>query len=208
MGDMTIRDLLNFDWLQLQVSTIIFTFVGLVVLITVITTLWRNNNRLTALDNRCNTAAADIDAQLKHRHNLIPGLVEAVRGFMGHENEVLKAVAEANAAALRATTPMARHDAEMMLGNSINSLLNAAQLYPELKASGHFKDLQQQLIDVENRVTAARRFFNLAIEEYNTQLGNFPANLVAKMQKRATRAPFRLDDEVRTDIDAPFAFKF
>ena len=208
MGDMTIRDLLNFDWLQLQLSTVIITLVTLLVLIVVITTLWRNNNRLTALDNRCNTAAADVDAQLKHRHNLIPGLVEAVRGFMGHETEVLSAVAEANAAALRATTPMARHQAETMLGNSISTLLNAAQLYPELKASGHFKDLEQQLIDVENRVTAARRFSNLAVEEYNTKLGNFPANLVAKMQKRATRAPYRLEDDARAEIDAPLAFKF
>ena len=89
MGDMTIRELLNFDWLQLQVSTVLTIIVGTVVLLTVITVLWRNNNRLTALDMRCNTAAADIDAQLKHRHNLIPGLVEAVSGFMGHENEVL-----------------------------------------------------------------------------------------------------------------------
>jgi LemA protein len=121
---------------------------------------------------------------------------------------VLKAVADANAEALRATTPMARHQAETMLGNSINSLLSAAQVYPELKASSHFKDLEQQLIDVENRVTAARRFYNLAIEEYNTQLGNFPANIVAKLQKRVSRAPFRLDDQVRTDIDAPLAFKF
>ena len=208
MGNMTIRDLLNFDWLQLQVSTVIIAVVTLLVLVTVISILWRNNNRLTALDMRCNTAAADIDAQLKHRHNLIPGLVEAVRGFMGHENDVLKSVAEANAAALRATTPMARHDAEMMLGNSITSLLNAAQLYPELKASGHFKDLEQQLIDVENRVTAARRFYNLAIEEYNTQLGNFPANVVARLQKRVNRAPFSLEDQVRSEIDAPLAFRF
>lgn len=208
MGDMTLRELIYFDWLDLRVSTILYIVVVTLVLVTVIATLWRNNNRLEALENRCNTASADIDAQLKHRHNLIPGLVESVRGFMGHENEVLKAVAEANAAALRATTPMARHDAEMMLGNNINSLLNAAQLYPELKASGHFKDLQQQLIDVENKVTAARRFYNLATEEYNTQLGNFPANIVARMQKRKNRTPYRLEKEAREEIDAPLAFHF
>ena len=208
MGDMTIRELINFDWLELRVGTILLIVVGTIVLVTVIATLWRQNNRLEALDNRCNTAASDIDAQLKHRHNLIPGLVETVRGFMGHENEVLKAVAKANAAALGATTAAGRHDAQVMLGNSINSLLAAAQLYPDLKASGHFKDLQQQLIDVENRVTAARRFYNLATEEYNTQLGNFPANVVARLQKRATRAPYKLDNEVRTEIDAPLAFSF
>ena len=208
MGDMTLRDLIYFDWLQLRVGTLVAIIVCTIVLFTIVATLWRNNNRLEALDNRCNTAAADIDAQLKHRHNLIPGLVETVRGFMGHENEVLKAVAQANAAALGATTAGARHDAEVMLGNSVNSLLSAAQLYPELKASGHFKDLQQQLIDVENRVTAARRFYNLATEEYNTHLGNFPTNIVARMQKRSTRAPFQLDSQVRADIDAPLAFNF
>lgn len=208
MGDMTLRELIYFDWLQLRVGTVVAVAVLAIVLITVIATLWRNNNRLEALDNRCNTAAADIDAQLKHRHNLIPGLVETVRGFMGHENEVLKAVARANAAALGATTAGARHNAEVMLGNSVNSLLSAAQIYPELKASGHFKDLQQQLIDVENRVTAARRFYNLAIEEYNTELGNFPTNIVARMQKRSTRPPFQLDSEARADIDAPLAFSF
>lgn len=208
MGDMTLRELIYFDWLELRVGTLVAVIVCTLVLITVITTLWRNNNRLEALDNRCKTAASDIDAQLRHRHNLIPGLVETVRGFMGHENEVLNAVAKANAAALGATTAGARHNAEVMLGNSVNSLLSAAQLYPELKASGHFKDLQQQLIDVENRVTAARRFYNLATEEYNTQLGNFPAKIVARMQKRSTRAPFQLDTEVRTEIDAPLAFNF
>lgn len=208
MGDMTLRDLIYFDWLQLRVGSLLAIIVCTVAFITIIATLWRNNNRLEALENRCNTASGDIDAQLRHRHNLIPGLVEAVRGFMGHENEVLRAVARANAAALAATTAGVRHNAEMMLGNSINSLLSAAQLYPELKASGHFKDLQQQLIDVENRVTAARRFYNLATEEYNTNLGTFPANIVARMQKRSTRAPFQLDAEVRTEIDAPLAFSF
>src|SRR5215210_7329524 len=130
MGNMTIEQLLNFDWLQLRVLTVVELVVGLIVLLTVIITLWHNNNRLTALDMRCNTAAGDVDVQIKHRHNLIPGLVEAVRGFMGHENEVLKAVAEANAAALGASTMQGRHNAEMLLGNSINSLLSAAQLYP------------------------------------------------------------------------------
>jgi LemA protein len=208
MDNMTIEQLLNFDWLQLRVMTVVELAVGLIVLLTIIITLWRNNNRLTALDMRCNTAAADVDALLKHRHNLVPDLVEAVRGFMGHESDVLKAVAEANAAALRASTSQGRHQAENMLGNSITSLLSAAQLYPELKASSHFKDLEQQLIDVQNRVTAARRFSNLAVEEYNTRLGSFPANLVARLQKRVTRTPYSLESEERSAIDAPLAVSF
>ena len=207
MSDMTIAELLRFDWLQLRVSTVAIVVVAILALTFIVTTLWKGNNRLVALDSRCNTAAADVDARLKHRHNLIPGLVETVRGFVDHENEVLIAVAEANAQALRASTQQERLSAEIQLGNSISSLMQAAQQYPELKASSHFRDLQQQLIDVEERVTAARRFFNLATEEYNNHLASFPSNLVAKVQKRAARSPYSLGEQ-REAIDAPLAFNF
>ncbi len=205
---MTLRDLINFDWLTLRVETVLIVLISLLVLITVIVTLWRNNNRLSALENRCGTAAADIDAQLKYRHNLIPGLVETVRGYVGHENEVLVKVAECNAEALRASAQQVRMDAEMQLGNSISSLLQAAQKYPELKASTHFRELQQQLTDVESKVTAARRFFNLATEEYNNQLTRFPSNLVAKLQRRKHLKPYSVTKEQRVELDAPMAFKF
>ena len=205
---MTIEELLKFDWLQLRVSTVLWVSLTSIAIVSVVTLFWRGNNRLAALDSRCTTAAADVDAQLKHRHNLIPGFVETVRGYVGHENEVLTAVAQANAEALRASNLNTRLDAEMQLGNSINTLLQAAQKYPELKASGHFQDLQRQLLDVEHRVTAARRFFNLATEEYNNQLGHFPSNVVARLQKRSARAPYSLGDAQRAEADAPFAFKF
>ena len=205
---MTIEELLRFDWLQLRVSTVLLVLLTSGAVLSMVTLFWRGNNRLAALDSRCTTAAADVDAQLKHRHNLIPGFVETVRGYVGHENEVLIAVAHANAEALRASDLNTRLNAEMQLGNSINTLLQTAQKYPELKASGHFQDLQRQLIDVENRVTAARRFFNLATEEYNNQLGHFPSNIVAKLQKRSARTPYSLGDAQRAEADAPFAFKF
>ena len=205
---MTIEELLRFDWLQLRVSTVLWVSLTSITILSVVMLFWRANNRLTALDSRCTTAAADVDAQLKHRHNLIPGFVETVRGYVGHENEVLIAVAQANAEALRASNLNARLEAETQLGNSVNTLLQAAQKYPELKASGHFQELQRQLIDVENRVTAARRFFNLAIEEYNHQLGQFPSSLVARLQKRSARAAYSLSQDQRAEIDAPLAFKF
>jgi LemA protein len=204
---MTIEELLRFDWLQLRVTSVLGVLLTSVALLSLITLFWRANNRLGALDARCTTAAADVDAQLKHRHNLIPGFVETVRGYLGHENEVLIAVAEANAEALRAANLNTRLEAETQLGNSINTLLQAAQKYPELRASGHFQELQRQLIDVENRVTAARRFFNLAVEEYNTQLDHFPSNIVARLQKRSPRAAYSLGQNQRAEIDAPFAFK-
>ena len=208
MFDMTIEELLRFDWLQLRVGTVLWVSLTAIAVVSVVTMFWRGNNRLAALDSRCTTAAADVDVQLKHRHNLSPGLVETVRGYVGHENEVLIAVAQTNAEALRASNMNTRLDAEMQLGNSINTLLQAAQKYPELKASGHFQDLQRQLIDVENRVAAARRFFNLATEEYNNQLGHFPSNIVARLQKRSPRAAYSLGDEHRAEVDAPLAFKF
>ena len=205
---MTIEELLRFDWLQLRVSTVLSVLLASTAIISAVTLFWRSNNRLTALDSRCTTAEADVDAQLKHRHGLIPGLVETVRGYVGHENDVLIAVAQTNAEALRAASLNTRLDAETQLGNSINTLLQAAQKYPELKASGHFQELQRQLIDVENRVTAARRFCNLAIEEYNNQLGHFPSNIVAMLQRRSARAPYTLSQDQRAEIDAPLAFKF
>lgn len=208
MFDMTIDELLHFDWLQLKVSTVLILAVATGLIGYIVWMLWRGGNHIAALDNRCATAAGDVDAQLKYRHNLIPGLVETVRGYVGHENEVLVKVAEANAEALRASTQQMRLDAETQLGNQITSLLQAAQKYPELKASGHFQDLQRQLIDVESKVTAARRFFNLATEEYNNHLTSFPYNLVAKLFRRKKRTPFHVTGEQRAELDAPLAFKF
>ncbi len=207
MGNMTLRELLQFDWLQLQVGTVVAIVGGVLLVVIVVSTLWRNNNRLAALDNRCSTAAADVDTQLKHRHNLIPGFVETVRGYVDQESEVLLAVINANAEAMRAATQSSKFEAEVQLGNSITSLMHSAQQYPELNSSPHFRELRQQLVDVENKVTAARRFANLATEEYNNRLGSFPANLVARMQKRSARAAYSLG-ETRDAIDQPFAFKF
>ncbi|MFN3728045.1 MAG: LemA family protein [Allosphingosinicella sp.] len=208
MFNMTFEQLLNFEWLQLRVGPVLLFILFVAALLIGLILFWRGNNRLSALDNRCTTADADIDAQMKHRHNLIPGLVETVRGYLGHEHKVLLAVTKANAAALQASSRQMRFEAETQLGNSITSLLQAAHKYPELKASAHFQELQRQLIDVENRVTAARRFFNLATEEYNNQLGSFPSNLLAKLQKRARRSPYSVEAAQRAEINAPLAFKF
>ena len=168
---------------------------------------WRTHNRLVALDQRCETAFGDIDVHLKHRHNLIPPLVETVRGFARHENDILLGVTAARAAALQAATPEMQLSAEKNLTQNINALIGMAERYPELKASTHFADLRRELVDAENRITASRRFYNLAVEEYGTTLRQFPGSTVGRLFKMNVRMRFDLGIE-RVLIDEPLAFKF
>jgi LemA protein len=168
---------------------------------------FRTHNRLVALDQRCDTAFADIDAHLKHRHNLIPPLVEAVRVFTKHENDILLGVTEARAAALQAATPEMQLSAEKNLTQNINALIGMAERYPELKVSEHFVDLRRELVDAENRITASRRFYNLAVEEYATTLRQFPGSTIGRLSKMNVRMPFDLGIE-RVLIDEPLALKF
>jgi LemA protein len=165
------------------------------------------HNRLVALDQRCETAFADVDVHLKHRQNLIPGLVETVRGFTKHENDILLGVTQARAAALQAVAPEMRLEAEKNLTQNINALIGMAERYPELKASAHFSDLRRELIDAENRITASRRFYNLAVGEYDATLRQFPGSTIARLFKMNERMPFDLGIE-RVLIDEPVAIKF
>lgn len=164
-------------------------------------------NRLVALDQRCSTAFADIDVHLKHRQNLIPGLVETVRGFATHENQILLGITNARAEALAAIAPEARLTAEKKLTQNINALIGVAERYPELKASGHFTGLREELVASENRITASRRFYNLAVGEYDATLRQFPGSVVARYRKLSPRVPFDLGIE-RVLIDEPLAIKF
>ena len=165
------------------------------------------HNRLVALDQRCETAFADVDVHLKHRQNLIPALVETVRGFTKHENDILLGVTQARAAALQAVAPEMRLEAEKNLTQNINALIGMAERYPELKASTHFSDLRRELIDAENRITASRRFYNLAVGEYDATMRQFPGSAIARLFKMNVRMPFDLGIE-RVLIDEPVAIKF
>jgi LemA protein len=168
---------------------------------------YATHNRLVALDQRCETAFGDIDAHLKHRHNLIPPLVETVRGFAKHENDILLGVARARAEALQANSPEMRLSAEQNLTQNINALIGMAEHFPELKASTHFSELRRELIDAENRVTASRRFYNLAVEEYGTTLRQFPGSYIGRLFNMNVRTRFDLGIE-RVLIDEPLALKF
>ena len=165
-----------------------------------------SGNRLVSLDARCKTAQADIDVHLKRRADLIPGLVECVRGFAAHEAGILGEVIEARKATLQ-MAPEARAQTEAALGRKVGTVLSLAEKYPDLTASPHFRELRQELVATEERITASRRFFNLAVEEYNATMARFPGSLVAARRRLAERRPFDLGVE-RMVLDDPAAIRF
>ncbi len=136
-------------------------------------------NRLVALRQTYKNAFADIDVQLKQRHDLVPNLVETVKGYAAHETGVLTKVTEARASAMRATSVQDRGRAEGMLTAALGQLFAVAENYPQLKANDNFRQLQSELDELENKIAAARRFFNNAVAEYNTHIEQFPAVLLA-----------------------------
>lgn len=136
-------------------------------------------NGLVALRQRVNQAFADIDVQLKQRHDLIPNLVETVKGYASHERGTLEAVVEARNAAIAASGPEQVAAAENVLTGALRQLFALAEAYPDLKASANFQQLQAELSDIENKIAAARRFFNNSVQEYNTSIEQFPASLFA-----------------------------
>ncbi len=138
-------------------------------------------NRLVALRQNANEAFADIDVQLKQRQDLIPNLVETVKGYAAHESGTLEAVTAARTAAAGATSVEGKVQAENMLSGALGKLMAVAEAYPDLKANQNFMQLQGELSDIENKLAAARRFFNNAVGEYNASIQAFPAVLVAGM---------------------------
>ena len=135
-------------------------------------------NGLIGSRNRTDEAWSDIDVQLKRRYDLIPNIVETVKGYARHE-EVFTEVTEARTAAMSAKTPAEHAKAEDMLTHTLKSLFAVAEAYPGLQAAGNFLHLQQELTDAEDKIQAARRFFNGNIRDYNTRLQVFPTNIVA-----------------------------
>jgi LemA protein len=136
-------------------------------------------NGLVAMRQRVDQAFADIDVQLKQRHDLIPNLVETVKGYAGHERGTLEEVVKARNAALTAQGPAQVAAAENQLTGALRGLLALSEAYPDLKANANFQQLQTELSDIENKLAAARRFFNNAVQEYNTGIEQLPAALFA-----------------------------
>ena len=160
-------------------------------------------NGLVAMRQRVGQAFADIDVQLKQRHDLIPNLVETVKGYAAHERGTLEAVIQARNTAMAAQGPAQQAAAENMLSGALRQLFALSEAYPNLKANANFQQLQDELTDIENKLAAARRFFNNSVQEYNTGIQQFPAALFAAMFGFAPREFFDVGDERKTLDQAP-----
>ena len=165
-------------------------------------------NRLVSLRNRRQNAFADIDVQLRQRHDLVPQLVETVKGYAGHEREVLTKITEARSMAMGAKTINDKIVAEQQLSSALQGLKVQVEAYPDLKANQNFLRLQEELSDIENKLAAARRFFNGATTEYNNAVETFPSNLVANNFGFKREIMFDLGTERREQMEEPPQIKF
>ena len=164
-------------------------------------------NRLVKLRNNREQAFSDVDVQLKQRHDMIPQLVDTVRGYMGHERGVLTEITEARANAMRATTINEKIAAETRLTTALDGLRISVEAYPDLKASQNFMDLQNEISDVENKIAAARRFFNSATKELNVATEIFPSNIIASMFNFKREPMFELGEQ-RAAAEQPPKIQF
>jgi len=160
-------------------------------------------NGLVSMRQRVNQAFADVDVQLRQRHDLIPNLVETVKGYAAHERGTLEEVVKARNAAVTAQSPEQKAVAENMLSGALRQLFALSEAYPDLKANANFQALQAELSDIENKIAAARRFFNNAVQEYNTSTQRFPAALFAASLGFAPKEFFDLGEERKTVGETP-----
>src|ERR1700689_1441592 len=160
-------------------------------------------NGLVAMRQRVTQAFADVDVQLKQRPDLVPNLVETVKGYAAHESGTLEEVVKARNAAVTAQGPAQQAAAENMLSGALRQLFALSESYPDLKASANFQQLQAQLTDLENKIAAARRFFNNAVQEYNSGIQRFPAALFASSFGFAPKTFFDLGEDRTTVTEAP-----
>lgn len=169
--------------------TIILIIVAVLVLWVIMT-----YNGFISIKNRVGEAWADIEVQLKRRYDLIPNLVNTVKGYATHESGTLEKVTAARTAAMNAGTPAAHAEAENMLSGALKSLFAVSEAYPDLKANTNFLELQRELSDTENKIQAARRFYNGNVRDFNTKLQVFPSNVIANMFGFKKSDFFDIDD--------------
>ncbi len=186
--------------------TLLYVILG----VAVVLVLWgvMMYNRFVTLVNRGKEAWSDIDVQLKRRYDLIPNLVNTVKGYATHERTAFENVTKARAASISATGAEAKGQAENMLSGALKSLFAVAEAYPELKANQNFAQLQSELSDTENKIQAARRFYNGAVMDLNTGIEQFPGNIVAGMFTFAKMEFFELDQDEAAAAKNPVKVSF
>lgn len=182
----------------------VWIILGIVVVIALF--LWATYNALVKLKIRVDEAWSDITVQLKRRFDLIPNLVESVKGYAKHESGVFEKVTEARANALNAQGVKETAQAENMLEGALKSLFAVAEAYPDLKASQNFVELQQELVDTEDKIQAARRFYNGGVRDLNTKIKIFPNNIFAGMLGFTERDFFEVED--MASVEKPVDVKF
>ena len=174
-----------------------------VAIVAIILVVWAlvTYNRLVRLNVSAEEGESEIDVQLKRRHDLIPNLVETVKGYAAHERGTLERVTEARGAAISAEGPQARAAAEGELSQALGRLLALSEAYPDLKADQNFLELQRELTATEDRLQAARRFYNTQVEALNTKIQSLPSRIVARAGNFSEREFFELED--RADAEVP-----
>jgi LemA protein len=177
------------------VLIIVLAVVALIVIWAVVT-----YNRLVQLRVSAEEGESEIDVQLKRRHDLIPNLVETVKGYASHERETLQRVTDARAAAMQAQGPREQGAAEGALSQALGRLFAVSEAYPDLKANQNFLELQRELTATEDRLQAARRFYNTQVEALNTKIQSLPSKLVASMGNFSEREFFELEDRAEAEV--------
>ncbi|MCK9378525.1 MAG: LemA family protein [Candidatus Moranbacteria bacterium] len=181
--------------------------IGLILLvIAVVIVIWVVSvyNGLIKLKNRVDEAWSDIDVQLKRRYDLIPNLINTVKGYASHEKELFEKVTEARTAAMGAQTPIEKEGAENMLSGTLKSLFAVAENYPDLKANQNFLELQRELSDTENKIQASRRFYNGNVRDFNIKIEIFPSNIIAGVLKFSKRDFFEAEEKEKENVKVEF----
>jgi len=169
---------------------------------------WATYNGLVTLRVRVDEAWSDINVQLKRRIDLIPNLVETVKGYAAHESGVFTAVTEARANVMNAKGVKETAAAENQFEGTLKSLFAVAEAYPELKANQNFSELQAELVDTEDKIQASRRFYNGGVRDLNTKIQTFPANVVASMFNFTNKEFFDVEESERAAANKPTEVKF
>jgi LemA protein len=177
-------------------------WIWIVLAVAVLLVLWIISafNRLVVLRTRVEEAWADIDVQLKRRYNLIPNLVNTVKGYAGHEKEVFEKVTQARSAAMGASGMAEKGQAETVLSSTLKSLFAVAENYPQLKANDSFLHLQKELTDSEDKVQYSRRFYNTNVRDFNIKIQVFPSNLIASMFGFKKKEMFEIQEAAQREV--------